>query len=83
MARIGNRNFERVDHFSSKGQHPVGNHIDVCGIHLAFIVDDIDAVFAQVKALGAEPTTATELGGYKAFFLRDLNGVQVEIGQVN
>ncbi len=88
MARIGNRSFELIEHHSSKGRHLVGNHNDVGGIHLAFMVDNIDEVYSKVKALGLEPTTqqpytATELGGYQAFFFRDLNGVQIEIGQVN
>lgn len=88
MARIGNRNFELIEHLGSKGKHLVANHNDVCGIHLAFMVNDIDDVFLKVKNLGLEPTTAQpytaqELGGYKAFFFRDLNGVQIEIGQVN
>jgi len=88
MARIGHRNFELIEHHSSKGQHLVANHNDVCGIHLAFMVDDIEDVFQRVTALGLEPTTsqpytAPDLGGYKAFFFRDLNGIQIEIGQVN
>ncbi|MFB9244574.1 VOC family protein [Massilia antarctica] len=88
MARIGNRNFELIEHIGSKGRHLVANHNDVCGIHLAFMVDDIDDVFQKVTQLGLETTTeqpyvATELGGYQAFFFRDLNGVQIEIGQVN
>jgi len=88
MARIGNRNFELIEHHSSKGRHLYAHHNDVCGIHLAFMVPDIDEVFRRVKALGLEPTiaepyTAHELGGYKAFFFRDLNGVQIEIVQVN
>lgn len=88
MARIGNRSFELIEHHSSKGKHLVANHNDVCGIHLAFMVTDIEDVFKRVKALGIEPTTvqpytAHELGGYKAFFFRDLNGIQIEIGQVN
>lgn len=88
MVRIGNRAFELIEHLSSKGKHLVANHNDICGIHLAFMVSDIDEVFRKVKNLGIEPTTvqpytANELGGYKAFFFRDLNGVQIEIGQVN
>ncbi len=88
MARIGNRNFELIERHNSKGKHLLANHNDVCGIHLAFMVDDIDDVFLRVKELGLEPTTsapytAHELGGYKAFFFRDLNGVQIEIGQMN
>lgn len=88
MTRIGNQNFELIEHHSSKGQHLFAHHNDVGGIHLAFMVQDIDDVFHRVKTFGIEPTTsepytALELGGYKAFFFRDLNGVQVEIGQVN
>ncbi len=88
MARIGHRNFELIEHHSSKGRHLVAHHNDVCGIHLAFMVQDIDDVFRRVKGLGIEPTTsepytAHELGGYKAFFFRDLNGMQVEVGQVS
>ena len=88
MVRIGNRNFELIEHHSSKGKHLMGYHNDVCCIHLAFMVDNIDDVFQQVKALGVEPTTAQpytahELEGYRAFFFRDPNGIQVEIGQVN
>ncbi|MEG4634744.1 VOC family protein [Microcoleus sp. AR_TQ3_B6] len=87
MVRIGNRNFELIEHHSSKGRHLVANHNDVCGIHLAFMVNDIDDVFKRVKALGIEPTTkqpyaTNQLGGYRAFFFRDLNGVQIEVGQV-
>lgn len=87
MVRIGDRNFELIEHHASKGRHLVANHNDVCGIHLAFMVDNIDEVFQQVLKLQLQPTTAApyvaqELGGYKAFFFRDLNGVQIEIGQV-
>lgn len=88
MVRIGNRSFELIEHHSSKGRHLVANHNDVCGIHLAFMVSDIDDAYCRVKACGIEPTTpqpytAHELDGYRAFFFRDLNGVQIEIGQVN
>lgn len=88
MVRIGNRAFELIEHLGSKGRHLVANHNDICGIHLAFMVNDIDDVFRRVKALGCEPTTsqpytAHDLGGYQAFFFRDLNGVQIEVGQIN
>ncbi|WP_394706518.1 VOC family protein [uncultured Hydrogenophaga sp.] len=88
MARIGNRNFELIERHSFKGRHLYEHHNDVCGNHLAFMVSDIDDVFRRMKALGLEPTiaepyTAHVLGGYKAFFFRDPNGAQIEIGQVN
>ncbi|MFM6907011.1 MAG: VOC family protein [Acinetobacter tjernbergiae] len=88
MARIGGCSFELIEHHTSKGQHLVANHNDVCGIHLAFMVNNIEEIFEQVKKLGIKPTTdapytASELDDYKTFFFRDLNGVQVEIGQVN
>ena len=88
MVRIGNRVFELIEHLGSKGRHLVANHNDICGIHLAFMVGNIEDVYRRVKALGFEPTTdqpftAHNLGGYKAFFFRDLNGVQIEVGQVN
>lgn len=87
MALIGNHNFELIEHHSSKGRHLHAQHNDVCGIHLALRVSGIDEVFRRVKTLEleqttAEPYTAHELGDYKAFFLRDPNGVQIEIGQV-
>ena len=87
MVRIGNRTFELIEHHSSKGRHLVASHNDVGGIHLAFMVNNIDDAFNDVKALGIEPTTALpytaiELGGYRAFFFRDINGIQIEIGQV-
>ena len=34
MVRIGNRNFELIEHHSSKGKHLFAHHNDVCGIHL-------------------------------------------------
>lgn len=88
MVRIGNRAFELIEHLGSQGRHLVANHNDVCGVHLAFMVSDIEDVYRRVKELGMAPTTdrpyeAEELGGYKAFFFRDLNGIQIEIGQVN
>jgi hypothetical protein len=87
MVNIGNRSFELVEHFSSKGQHLIANHNDAGGIHLAFMVKNIDEVFEQVISIGIEPRTtpytASDLDGYKAFFFRDINGFQVEIGQVN
>ena len=87
MVKIGERNFELVEHGSSVGRHLVANHNDVCGIHLAFMVEDIDSIYQQVKSLGIEPRTepytAHDLGGYQAFFFRDINGFQIEIGQVN
>jgi glyoxylase I family protein len=87
MVRIGDRSFELIEHHDSKGRHLMARHNDVCGIHLAFMVDNIEEVFRHVVRLDLQPTTsapytAQELGGYKAFFFRDLNGVQVEIGQV-
>lgn len=87
MVHIGARAFELIEHFGSKGRHLVANHNDVCGIHLAFMVSDIEDIFQRVKSMGLQPTTerpytAKDLGGYKAFFFRDLNGVQIEIGQV-
>lgn len=87
MVRIGKRSFELVEHLSSKGNHLVANHNDTCGIHLAFMVEDIESIYQQVKSLGIEPRTAPytahDLGGYKAFFFRDINGFQIEIGQVH
>ncbi|WP_428424284.1 VOC family protein [Methylibium sp.] len=87
MVRIGNRAFELIEHLGSKGRHLVANHNDVCGIHLAFMVSDIEDIYQRVKNMGLQPTTARpykapDLGGYQAFFFRDLNGVQIEIGQV-
>jgi glyoxylase I family protein len=86
MVRIGNRAFELIEHLKSKGRHLIANHNDVCGIHLAFMVENIDEIYREVQNLGLKPTTAQpyeaeSLGGYKAFFFRDLNGVQIEIGQ--
>lgn len=86
MVRIGNRAFELIEHLKSKGRHLIANHNDVCGIHLAFMVENIDEIYRAVQSLGLKPTTAQpyvaeDLGGYKAFFFRDLNGVQIEIGQ--
>lgn len=87
LANIGSRSFELVEHSSSKGKHFIANHNDAGGIHLAFMVEDIEAVYLQVKSLGIEPRTkpytAHDLGGYKAFFFRDINGFQIEIGQLN
>lgn len=88
MVNIGKRSFELIEHLGSKGKHLVANHNDVCGIHLAFMVSDIDAIYQRIKELGIEPTTqqpftAHDLGGYKTFFFCDINGVQIEIGQVN
>ncbi|MGX0891167.1 glyoxylase I family protein [Pseudomonas sp. ADAK2 TE3594] len=88
MVRIGRRDFELIEHYSSKGRHVVTNHNDAGGIHLAFMVENIDEIFERVTALGLKPTTdkpytARELGGYQAFFFRDINDVQIEIGQIN
>lgn len=88
MVRIGQRDFELIEHHSSKGRHIISQHNDSGGIHLAFMVDNIDEVFARVKAMGITPTTeqpytARELEGYRAFFFRDINNVQIEIGQIH
>ena len=87
MVAIGGRTFELIEHFSSKGRHLLAKHNDVCGIHLAFMVPNIEEVYEKVKNLGIKPITspytAESLDGYKAFFFRDINGIQIEIGQPN
>lgn len=88
MVRIGRRDFELIEHYSSKGKHIVTHHNDSGGIHLAFMVNNIDEIFARVKAMGITPTTeepytARELEGYRAFFFRDINDIQIEIGQLH
>jgi len=88
IVRIGDRNFELIEHHSSRGRAIIGNHNDVGGVHLAFMVEDIDRAFEAVKELGLIPTTKSpytsqQLGGYRAFFFRDTNGFQVEVGQLN
>lgn len=86
MARIGGREFELIEHFASKGRHVVTQHNDSGGMHLAFTVDNLDEVFARIKAMGITPTTtapytAHDLEGYRAFFFRDINDIQIEIAQ--
>lgn len=87
MVRIGNQSLELIEHHSSKGVHIIANHNDVGGVHLAFMVQDITLAFGAITAMGIKTTTnepydALELDGYKSFFFRDINGIQVEVGEV-
>ncbi len=87
LVRIGGANFELIEHFSSKGGSAVGKHNEIGGIHLAFMVKDIDYVYDKLKELGIEttydgPYTAENLGGYRTLFFKDINGISVEVGQI-
>ena len=60
---------------------------DVGSWHMAFIVDDVDAVVTSLRAHGVEPlnppaviTTGPRAGG-KAVYLRDPDGTTVELLQ--
>ena len=87
VVRIGTRGFELVQHDTSKGDRIMGRHNNVGGVHLAFMVENIESVMQSVKDLGitttaSEPYSSATLNGYKTFFFEDVNGYMVEIGQM-
>ena len=51
------------------------------GQHLAFQVDDVDAVIERIRGAGADPTDAFDIGAGRQSFLRDPAGNLVELNQ--
>ena len=50
--------------------------------HIAFVVDDIEAVVARLKALGMELfSEIQDLGGYKLCYVRGLEGMIRELAE--
>jgi catechol 2,3-dioxygenase-like lactoylglutathione lyase family enzyme len=51
------------------------------GQHVAFQVEDLDGVIEQIRAAGADPTDAFDIGAGRQSFLRDPSGNLVELNQ--
>ena len=58
--------------------HPIGFR------HFALMTDDLDAVVAELKAMGTVPQDAEirdVMGTYRLLFLNDPDGIEIELSQ--
>lgn len=87
MIRIGNVNVEFLEYHEPEGRDWDRTNGDVGSAHICLEVDDIDAAYSELSARGAvfngPPVTLTdgELAGSRWAYLRDPDGIQLEIWQ--
>lgn len=87
MIRIGNVNVEFLEYHEPEGKDWDRTNGDVGSAHICLEVDDIDAAYAELTERGAvfngPPVTLTDgdLAGSRWAYLRDPDGIQLEIWQ--
>lgn len=87
MIRVGNVNIEFLQYHQPEGKDWDRSNNDVGSAHVCFEVDDMQAAYDELTARGAEfsgrPVTLTdgELAGSQWAYLRDPDGIQLEIWQ--
>lgn len=87
MIDIGNTRIEFLQYHRPEGKDWDRANGDVGSAHVCLLVDDVDAAYAELTAKGAvfnaPPITLTdgELAGSKWAYLRDPDGIQLEIWQ--
>ena len=87
MIRIGNVNIEFLEYHKPAGKDWDRTNGDVGSTHVCLEVDDMDAAYAELIERGAvfngPPVTLTdgELAGSRWAYLRDPDGIQLEIWQ--
>jgi catechol 2,3-dioxygenase-like lactoylglutathione lyase family enzyme len=85
--RAGNARLELIEYATSPGRPYDRQNNDVGAMHVAFQVDDIDAVFERLQAHGTRftspPTTipAGPMEGWRWTYFFDPDGVPLEIIQ--
>ncbi|HZS88036.1 MAG TPA: VOC family protein [Chloroflexota bacterium] len=78
---------ELFEYVSPAGQPVRSRNCDPGNTHLAFLVDDLDAMYAQLKERGVEcvsPPVTIDAGanvGGKGLYLRDPDGFTIELFQ--
>ena len=87
MIRVGNVNIEFLEYHHPEGKDWDRTNGDVGSMHVCFEVDDIQAAYDELTARGAvfsaPPVTLTDgdLAGSQWAYLRDPDGVQLEVWQ--
>ena len=87
MIRVGNVNIEFLEYHRPEGKHWDRSNNDVGSAHVCFEVDDMQAAYDELTARGAvfsgRPVTLTDgdLAGSQWAYLRDPDGIQLEIWQ--
>ena len=91
MIQIDNTVLELLEYTQPKGEPFNQNNNDVGSIHIAFTVEDIDAVYADLKSKGVEFNAppheftkadgAPDVIGAKFAYLKDPDGIQLELNQ--
>lgn len=87
MIRVGNVNIEFLEYHRPAGKDWDRTNADVGASHICFEVDDIEAAFHDLSSRGAvfsgPPVTLTEgdVAGSRWAYLRDPDGIQLEIWQ--
>lgn len=87
MIRIGNVNVEFLQYHQPEGKDWDRTNGDVGSAHICLEVDDMDAAYAELIARGADfngpPVTLKDgdLAGSQWAYLRDPDGIQLEIWQ--
>ena len=87
MIRVGNVNIEFLEYHRPEGRDWDRANGDVGSSHICFVVDDMQRAYDELIERGAvfngPPTTITEgdLAGSQWAYLRDPDGIQLEIWQ--
>ena len=87
MIRIGNVNIEFLQYHEPEGRDWDRTNGDVGSAHVCLVVDDMDRAYAELIERGAvfngPPVTLTDgdLAGSRWAYLRDPDGIQLEIWQ--
>ena len=87
MIRVGNVNIELLQYHQPEGRDWDRTNGDIGSAHICLEVDDMDAAVAELTARGAvfngPPVTLTDgdLAGSQWAYLRDPDGIQLEIWQ--
>lgn len=87
MVRVGNVNVEFLQYHRPEGKAWDRANGDVGSAHICFVVDDMRAAYDDLRSRGAvfngPPVTLTEgeLAGSQWAYLRDPDGIQLEIWQ--
>ena len=87
MVRVGNVNVEFLQYHQPEGKIWDRTNGDVGAAHICFVVDDMRSAYDDLRSRGAvfngPPVTLTDgdLAGSQWAYLRDPDGIQLEIWQ--
>jgi catechol 2,3-dioxygenase-like lactoylglutathione lyase family enzyme len=88
ILRAGQAQVELIEYVASKGRPYDRNNNDVGAMHIAFQVDDIDAVYQRMLDAGVRFTSAPAtipagpMEGWRWTYFYDPDGVSLEIIQI-